>query len=437
MLQIHLKVGYFSRWYVIPGLLLLTLLVGFFSGSYPAWFLASFVPVKVLYGKLKTGASNSLVRSILVVVQFIFSIALILSSLVIYKQIHFMLHKDMGFDKEQLLVIRRADALQKKIKIFKEEVKKIPDVINVTNSTAVPGDPNNNNGFQIERRPAEQAYLMWVNWVDYDFFETYKLTLKEGRIFSQDFPSDSAGMVLNEEAVRRFGLEDPFNTRFIQPINNEGDKIYLNVLGIVKDFHFQSLQIEIEPHVFILKPEKWDWAGYLTLRVGKDDMEKTIAQIEKTWQSFTGDEPFQYFFLDQEFEKFYKEEKRTAKIALAFSVLAIFIACLGLFGLTSFATEQRAREISIRKVMGSSSGGIIRLFNREALVLIIIATIPAWVLSYFFLKNWLQHFSYHISLQPWEFLISLAVVFLIALITVSYRSYRAAQMNPADVLKYE
>lgn len=437
LLQVQLKVGYFSTWYVIPGLLLLTLLVGFFSGSYPAWFLASFMPVKVLYGKLKTGTSNTLVRSTLVVFQFIFSIALILSSLVIYKQIHYMLNKDMGFDKEQLLVIQRAEALQKKLQTFKEEVKKIPDVINVTNSTAVPGDPNNSSGFQIEGRPAEQAYLLWVNWVDFDFFTTYKLTLQEGRIFNRDFPSDSSGMILNEEAIRRFGLKSPFDARFIQPSFNEGNKIYLNVLGIVKDFHFQSLQSEIEPHVFILKPEKWDWAGYLTLRVGKDNMENTIAKIEKTWQSFTGDEPFQYYFLDQEFEKFYKEEKRTAKIALAFSVLAIFIACLGLFGLTSFATEQRSREISLRKVMGSSSGSIIRLFAGEALVLIAIATVPAWILSYFFLKNWLQNFSYHISLQPWEFLISLAVVFFVALITVSYRTYKAAQMNPAEVLKYE
>jgi putative ABC transport system permease protein len=166
-------------------------------------------------------------------------------------------------------------------------------------------------------------------------------------------------------------------------------------------------------------------------------MERTITQIEKSWQQFTGEEPFQYFFLDQEFEKFYKEEKRTAKIALAFSVLAIFIACLGLFGLTSFATEQRAREISLRKVLGSSAKGIVLLFTKEVSVLIAIATIPAWLLSYFFLKKWLQNFSYHISLGPWEFLISMAIVLIIALITVSYRTYRASLINPADVLKYE
>jgi putative ABC transport system permease protein len=437
MLQTNLKVGYFSRWYVIPGLFLLTIFVGFFSGSYPAWFLASFMPVKVLYGKLKMGLSNTYIRSTLVIIQLAVSIILILSSLVIVKQIRYMLNKDLGFDKEQLLVIKRADALRKKIGSFKEELKKIPYVINVTNSTAIPGYPNNNNGYHIEGRPAEQIFIMNVNWVDYDYLSTYKIDLIEGRSFSRDFPSDSAGIILNQVAVRKFGLTDPFNTRFIQPGRTMEESTNLTVIGIDRDFHFQSLRTEIEPHVFILKPEGWDWAGYLTIRVSKDNMGKTIAQIEKIWRNFTGDEPFQYFFIDQEFEKFYKEEKRIAKIAVAFSILAILIACLGLFGLTSFATEQRAREISLRKVLGSSAGRIVALFTREVTVLIAISTIPAWIVSYFFLKKWLQNFSYHISLSPWEFLLAMGIVLVIALITVSYRTYRAALTNPADVLKYE
>ncbi len=437
LLQTNLKVGYFSRWYVIPGLLLLTAFIGLLSGSYPAWFLASFMPVKVLYGKLKVGLSNTVVRSILVIFQFFFSIALIITSLIIYKQINYMLNKDMGFDKEQLLVIRRADALQKKIISFKDEIKKIPDVISITNSTTVPGYPNNQNGYQIEGRSAEQLFMMWTNWVDYDYFDTYKIKLTDGRNFNREFPSDTAAMIINEEAIRRFALSDAFNTRFIQPGYTDEKKSYLNILGISGNFHYQSLQNKIEPHVFMLKPEKWDWAGYLTIRVGMENMDKTIAMIENTWRSFTGDEPFQYFFMDQEFEKFYKEEKRTAKIALAFSILAIFIACLGLFGLTSFATEQRAREISLRKVLGSTAKSIVLLFTREISILIAIATIPAWIISYFFLKNWLQNFSYHIAISPWEFILSTVLVLIIALFTVSYRTYRAALANPAEVLKYE
>jgi putative ABC transport system permease protein len=437
MLQTKLTVGYFSRWYVIPGLILLALIIGFFSGSYPAWFLASFMPVKVLYGKLKPGLSNARIRSVLVVIQFSISIILILSSVIIYKQIRYMINKDMGFDKEQLLVIRRMDGLQKKIKPFREEIEKIPGVISSTNSTTVPGYPNNNNGFQIEGRPPEQTYLMWVNWVDYDYLKTYKIELADGRNFDREFVSDTAMMVINQEAVRRFGLPDPFTTRFIQPGRTLNERSSHNVIGLVSDFHFRSLREAIEPCVFMLKPERWDWSGYLTIRLELDNMDQSIALIEKTWRNFTGDQPFQYFFLDQEFEKFYKEERRTAKIAIAFSILSIFIACLGLFGLTSFATEQRAREISLRKVLGSSIRGIVVLFTREIVILIVFSTIPSWILSYFLMNKWLQNFHYRITLQSWEFILSFLIALLVGLLTVCYRTYRAAVVNPAEVLKYE
>jgi putative ABC transport system permease protein len=437
MLQTNLKVGYFSRWYVIPGIILLTLFIGLFSGSYPAWFLASFAPVKVLYGKLKTGVSNTRIRSILVIVQFTISIILIMSSFVIYKQIHFMINKDLGFDKEQLMVIRRADGLRKKIKPFKEELKKIPSVINVANSTAVPGYPNSNNGFQMEGKSAEQAYLMNVNWIDYDYLATYKIDIVDGRAFDREYSSDTATVIINQEAVRRFGIKDLFNTRFIQPGMTAEERTYLNVLGVCKNFHYQSLQMEIEPHAFIIKPEYWDWAGYITIRVNRDNMKQTLALIEKSWRTFTNDEPFQYFFLDQEFETFYKEERRTGRIAVAFSILAIFIAGLGLFGLTSFATEQRAREISLRKVLGSSVKGIIMLFSREFSYLILISTVPAGLISYYFMNKWLQNFKYHISLGYWEFLLSILIVMAVAVLTVGYRTYRAALTNPAEILKYE
>jgi putative ABC transport system permease protein len=437
MLQTNLVVGYFSKWYVIPGLILLAFLIGILSGSYPAWFLASFMPVKVLYGKLKLGLSNVRLRSVLVVFQFAISIGLILGSMIIYKQIHYMLNKDLGFDKEQLLVIRRMEAVHKKIIPFKEEIAKIPGVISSANSTAIPGYPNNNNGFQIDGRPAEETYLMQVNWVDYDYLKTYRIPMKEGRMFDKEFAADSSMMIINEEAVRRFALTDPFNARFIEPGKTIEERRYHNVIGITKNFHYQSLRMSIDPAVFMLKPEEWDWAGYLTVRLNKDNMEQTIDQINKTWHKFTNDEPFQYFFLDQEFEKFYQEEKRTARIAVAFSILAIFIACLGLFGLTSFATEQRAREISLRKVLGSSLSGIMSLFVREVLVLIAVSTIPAWIITYFLMNKWLQNFHYRINLQFEEFLLSFFITLFIALLTVCYRTYRAGMANPAEVLKYE
>jgi putative ABC transport system permease protein len=348
-----------------------------------------------------------------------------------------MINKDLGFDKEQLLVIRRMEAMHKKIIPFKDEVSKIPGVVSSTNSTAIPGYPNNNNGFQIEGRPAESAYLMQVNWVDYDYLNTYKIPIKEGRMFQKDFASDSTMMIINEEAVRRFALTDPFNVRFIEPGKTLEERRFHNVIGITRNFHYQSLRMSIDPCVFILKPEGWDWAGYLTIRLNKDNIDQTIDQINKTWHKFTNDEPFQYFFLDQEFEKFYKEEKRTARIAVAFSILAIFIACLGLFGLTSFATEQRAREISLRKVLGSSLSGIMLLFVREVMVLISISTVLAWVITYFLMNKWLQNFHYRINMQFGEFFMSFVITLIIALLTVCYRTYKAGTANPAEVLKYE
>jgi putative ABC transport system permease protein len=195
--------------------------------------------------------------------------------------------------------------------------------------------------------------------------------------------------------------------------------------------------MSIDPHVFMLKRVWWDWPGYLTIRIKNEHVSETLAAIEKTWKSFTGDQPLQYFFLDQEFEKFYKEEKRTARIAVAFSILAIFIACLGLFGLTSFATEQRAREISLRKVLGSSSPRIVMLFTREVVWLVAYSVLPAWALTYFLMDKWLSNFHYHVQLQIQEFLLSFVIALVIALGTVIYRTYMAAQANPAEILKYE
>jgi putative ABC transport system permease protein len=437
LLQTNLDMQYFDRWYTLPGLLLLAIIIGVFSGSYPALFLASFKPGTVLYGKLKLGLSNVQIRRGLVVLQFVITICLIFSSLVIYRQIQYMVNKDLGFNKEMQFVISRTDALRKKVNGFRQEIEKLPGVISSTNSTMVPGHPNNHNGFQMEGKSAEQTYLMQVNWTDYDFLKTYGITLKDGRYFSRDFSSDTLAMVINERAITEFGITDTFGTRFIQPAREAEQKRYFNVIGVVKDFHYQALRDRIYPCVFILKPPEWDWTGYITIRLSPENMKNTIEHIEKTWDKFTGGEPLEYFFLDDDFRKFYFEEIRTSRIAVAFSILAIIIACLGLFGLTSLATELRAREIGIRKVMGSSVYRIIVLFARETMLLILISTLPAWLMGYFLMKRWLLNFHFHITLQPWEFLAAFLLALVIALVTICYRTYRAAIVNPASVLKYE
>jgi putative ABC transport system permease protein len=310
-------------------------------------------------------------------------------------------------------------------------------VISSTNSTAIPGHPNNFNGFLMEGKTHDQTYMMQENWTDYDYLTTYGIPVKDGRYFSRDFSSDTLAMVINETAVREFGLAEPLNARFIQPALVGDQRRIYQVIGVVKDFHYQSLRDKIYPHVFVLKPEKWDWTGYITIRIAPENARQTLLTIEKIWNEFTRNEPMEYFFLDDDFRQFYIEEMRTSRIAVTFSLLAILIACLGLFGLTSFATEMRAREIGIRKVLGSSIQRIIILFAREIMLLILLSTIPAWIITYLLMKRWLTNFHFHISMQPWEFLIAFLIALAIAMITVGYRTYRAAITNPSDVLKSE
>jgi putative ABC transport system permease protein len=436
--QLQLSINYFGKWYIIPVLILLAVTIGVLSGLYPSVFMATFRPVQILSGKLKQGMRSGMVRSILVVLQFFISILIIVCTIIIYRQIQYMLKKDLGFDKEHLLVIRRPDALGiDKIKVFRQEIEKYPGVINSTNSTSVPGYPNSNNGFLIEGRSSENTVLMTVNWTDYDYFDTYKLELDTGRYISEEFATDTAAAVINESAVRVFELDNPLETRLMQPVNTPDKWLYLQVVGVVKDFNFQTLHDSISPHVFLYKPPTWGWGGYITVRISPKNIDQTKKNIEQTWDKFTANDPFQYFFLDEEFNNIYREERRTGKLSLGFAILSIFIACLGLFGLTSFAAEQKTKEIGVRKVLGSSIFKIIMLFIREIVILIIISTALALPLAFFIMRGWLQNFYYRISLSPFEFVASFLIAVIIALITVSYTVFMAASRNPVKSLQYE
>jgi putative ABC transport system permease protein len=437
--RLNLTFSLFSSWFVLPLLLFLAILIGIIAGSYPSFVLSSFKPVSVLSGLYK-GSRKNLLRSTLVVFQFCISVIIILGTIIIYRQINYMLNKDLGFNKEQLMVIKRAGALGNygKIKVFQEEIRKFPGVINSTNSTAVPGHPNNNNGFMIDgRSSSEQTVLMNVNWVDYDFLDTYGMKMEEGRFLSKDYPSDSISVIINESAVKKFGFTNPLSERFIQPAETPEKRVKLNIIGVVKDFHYQSLHEDIYPHIFIKKPESWDWGGYITIRLAPDNIKTTIRNIEQSWKELAPSDPIQYYFMDEDFNNMYREEIRTSNISLGFAILSILIACLGLFGLTSYASEQRTKEIGIRKVMGSAASGVIVLLTREIFVLVTIATLLAWPVTYFIMKNWLQNFHYRIHLSVWEFLLSFILAVMIAMLTVIYRAYVAAKSNPAVALKYE
>ena len=434
LLGTRLELNLLAGWYTIPALLLFTLLVGIMSGSYPALFLSSFDPYTVLKGSVRNSMQNGRLRRVLVIFQFAVSILLIVGTMIMYKQIRFMLNKDVGFNKGQLVVINRAGALGPRVKAFKDAVKNIPGVVNITNSTAVPGRNNNNNGYRLEGRD-EESFLMQTNYVDYDYLDTYGMTLAEGRFFNESYATDQQACLINENAVRDFQITDIAQTRFMRP-GNDGNLLHLQVIGVVRNFNHESLRNPIQPYIFCFKPDNYTY-GYLTVRLTADNYQSSLGSIESIWKEFTGNSPLQYYFLDEDFENMYIQEKQNAQMAVIFSILAIFIAALGLFGLTSFTVEQRTKEIGVRKAMGSSVAGIYIVISREIITLVSLSAIIAWPVIYYVSDKWLENFHYRIEAGVFTFIAGLAIALGIAMLTISYRIMKAARVNPASSLKYE
>ncbi len=434
LLGSSLSLNLFAHWETIPLLLGFTIVVGFLAGSYPAFYLSSFTPYEVLKGSVKNNMKNGRLRKVLVVFQFAVSILLIIGTLVMYRQINYMLNKDVGFNKDQLLVINRAGALGPKMKAFKDAVRSVPGVVNVCSSTMVPGRVNNNNGYRIEGRD-DESFLMITNWCDYDFLDTYGIKLDSGRFFNRSYSTDKEACVLNESAVRNFGIKDFSTTRILEP-RDSGKMSYLPVIGVVSDFNYESLRNPVSPYIFKFQNDGMLW-GYVTVRLNPVNYARTISDIEAKWKDYLPNNPMQYYFLDKDFEQMYIQERQNAQMAVVFSVLAILIASLGLFGLTSFTVEQRTKEIGVRKAMGSSVAGIYMEISKEILVLISVSAVIAWPLIYYIAHKWLENFYYKISLGIFSFAAGLMIAVGIAMLTISYRVMRAAKVNPAQSLKYE
>ncbi len=413
----------------------LVAIVGLFAGLYPAFFLSSFDPIIVLRSWLRHGSRSRILRTGLVFFQFLVTIAILAMTFIMYAQFNYAVNKDLGFEKENLLVIRRPDGLRKDLQNYRNAILQHERVLHATNSIAIPGNIISSNTFYLEGSSPENNYHLIMHPVNYDFLNTYGVKLSSGRFFDPGIHTDSTACVINQTAARVMGLQDPVGKKLIMPYSKKGKDESHEIIGVVNDFNFQPLENPIGGLIMFLihgNPE-----GYLTVKIASEEKEQTIDYLRSEWKKFTDDYPFVFFFLDDQLKEHYLDVRKTARIFLILSVIAVFIACLGLFGLISYTTSQRTREIGIRKAMGA---GILRLFLlqlREIVLLIVFSSVMAWILVYFIATAWLQHFYHRISLSPLYFLLAMVVVLTIAILTVSRQTYVASSINPGQAIKYE
>ncbi len=433
LLQLSLSFKLFEGWYIVPALLFLVLFVGLLAGLYPSFVLSSFRPVAVLKGKLKSGAKSGLLRNILVISQLVISIVILIGTYVVWNQLNYIQNKDLGFNKENIVAIKRSDALDQQIEAFKQELMQNPNIVSISNANTIPGENFSNNAFFMPG--TNDTKLLHQAWVNYDYDKVFNFTLKEGRFFSRDFPSDSVSIVINEKAAKNLGWEEPLGEKLLYPWGRNGETREMTVVGVVEDFHFKSMQVPIEPVIFTLIPGNWE--GYVLVKIMPENQQSTINSIQQTWNSFTSEYPFEYFFFKKHYDELFKNEMITSRIFLVFSIISIVIAGLGLLGLISFMTIQRNKEIGVRKTFGSTSWNIVLILNKEIIKLVVISSLIAIPLSWWAMSRWMEDFAYKAEMPVAMFAIIPLVALLIALIIVSYQSAVAALRNPADILRYE
>ena len=429
--------GQFLTWLTIPALAGAVLVVGLIAGSYPAFYLASFEPVRVLKGKQHTGGRSIWIRKGLVLVQFAISIALFFSTIVVYNQIRYARGLQQGIDRKNVIVLNRADILKDRYDGFKTEILRHPGIEAMTAASAYPGSIVGNTVFWKEGDSSDDTKLIWMMMANPDYEKVMKLSLVSGRFLSKDFATDDLAVVLNESAVKELGFKgDPVGKRVMLPRGaQQGGPLALSVVGVVKDFHFESLHQKIRPLLianFQVVPR-----AYILVRVKPEDKRLSVAHIEAAWKKFVPDRPLEYFYLEDRFNDLYKGDERTGRLFGTFSLLAIFIGCLGLLGLASFTAERRTKEIGIRKVLGASTKTLFLMLSREFTRLVLIANVIALPVAFYAMHRWLQNFAYRTSISVWVFLASAFLAWVIATLTVSYQALKAANQDPVRSLRYE
>jgi putative ABC transport system permease protein len=423
---------------VVPALAALGIVVGVIAGTYPAFFLSSFDPIQVLKGGTKSKKRKVMLRASLVVFQFVVSIVLFIGTFVIFSQLKYIQAKDLGFDKEQVIVIKKANDLGSRLGEFEHELLTNTSVVSVSTSSAIPGSEQNQSMFWLEGSSDQTPRELHEVYCDYNFLNTYGITLADGRFFSLEHPSDSGAVVVNQQAEVAFGAGSLVGRALSRPHLSRSPWSHFPVVGVVKDFNFKSLHQSVTPLVLRIMPPGYDVPYvFVLVRVKPGDCPATIPFIENTWKKYADNETIDYSFLDQDVGRMYDADQETSRIVTMFSILAIFVACLGLLGLAAFVTEQKTKEIGIRKVLGASVMEIIALLSKEFIKWILIANAIAWPLAYYVMNNWLKNFAYRIDMSVWIFAASGLLVMVLALLTVSSHAIKAAAANPVESLRYE
>ncbi len=428
---------YFHRPLTVAVVLGLCLFVGFFAGTYPAFVLSSFQPIQAIKGEAYGGIKKSVLRNLLVVLQFSISIAMLVCTLLIYEQMKFVSNKKMGYDKENLVIIPlKADRLKEKGKTLKTVFEQLPAVKMISLTSSTPGRSIDGTGYCPEGIDSKSPWIIYTLRGDYDFIDVFGMKIKEGREFSRDYGTDTTAAVINEALVKKLGWLEPIGKKIYDFGREDSLKTYFTVVGVVEDFHFKSMHDPIEPSMILINRDKPD---YLAVRLNPGNTANSIDQLRQKWEEVEQAFPFDYYFMKEEYKDMYKSEQKMAELFIAFTVLAMLIACLGLFGLALFSIEQRTKEIGIRKILGASVIGLLYRLSREFTKWILLSALIAWPVSYFLIDYWLESFAYRINVTDyaWIFLVSALIALAVALITIIYHAYYAATRDPVDAVKWE
>ena len=413
----------------IIGFILLTIFTGIIAGSYPAIYLSSFLPIKVLKSDKAVSGGGAFFRKVLVVTQFSLSLILIIGTLVITSQLDYIKNKDLGFNRENVIELNINNSIRSNLEAVKNELKQNPKIISVAASNQNPTYVmNSTSNFDWEGKNEKDEILIHFMFGDKDFVNTFKMKMAEGRFYSKDFGSDTSSIVINEEAAKIIGMKDPVG----KTLTMWGDK--LTIIGVVKNFNFKPLETKIEPLVIRYSN---DLLFSMFVRVKPGDLTGTIDYIKNVYKTFSPSAPFDYHFLDEDFDNLYRSETRMQTIFGYFAILAIIISCLGLFGLASYIAERRTKEIGIRKVLGANVFNLSYLLSLQFTKWVLISNLIAWPVAYFLINRWLQDFAYRVNISFWLFPLAGLLVLVVALLTISYQAIKAALVNPVKSLKYE